>query len=110
MKLKEVLKNISKATGATASNETDLTKITDWLSTGSYCINRCITGDIYKGFPQGRISVIYGESQSGKSLIVANTILEAFKNDKLDIVYYLDTEGGGLWDYLDKHGVDRAKI
>ena len=110
MKLKEVIKNIGKATGAIASNQTDLTKITDWLSTGSYAINRCITGDIYKGFPQGRISIVYGESQSGKSLIVANTVIEALKNNKVDIVYYLDSEGGGLWDYFDAHGVDRSKI
>lgn len=87
-----------------------MTKITDWLSTGSYAINRCITGDIYKGFPQGRISIVYGESQSGKSLIVANTVIEALKNNKVDIVYYLDSEGGGLWDYFDAHGVDRSKI
>lgn len=110
MKLTQVIKDIKKSTGAVASNLTDLTKITDWLSTGSYAINRCITGDIYKGFPQGRISIIYGESQSGKSLIVANTVIEALKNNKVDIVYYLDSEGGGLWDYFDKQGVDRSKI
>ena len=110
MKLKDVLKNIGKSTGAMASDKSDLTKITDWLSTGSYAINRCITGDIYKGFPQGRISVIYGESQSGKSLIVANTIIEALKNKQVDVVYYVDSECGGLWDYLDQHGVDRSLI
>jgi len=110
MKIKDAIKAIGKATGAVPSNETSLTTITDWLSTGSYAINRCITGDIYKGFPQGRISIIYGESQSGKSLIVANTVIEALKSNKVDIVYYLDSEGGGLWDYFDKHGADRSKI
>ena len=110
MKLKDVLKSIGKSTGAVSSNESDLTKITDWLSTGSYAINRCITGDIYKGFPQGRVSIIYGESQSGKSLILANTIVEALKTNKVDVVYYVDSECGGLWDYLDAQGVDREKI
>ena len=43
-------------------------------------------------------------------MIVANTIIQALKNNTVDIVYYLDSEGGGLWDYLDKHGVDRSKI
>ena len=110
MKIKDVIKSIGKSTGAVPSNESDLTTITDWLSTGSYAINRCITGDIYKGFPQGRVSIIFGESQSGKSLIVANTIVEALKNDKLDVVYYVDSECGGLWGYLDAQGVDRSKI
>ena len=62
MKKSEFIKSVGKSTGAVASDKTDLTKITDWLSTGSYAINRCITGDIYKGFPQGRISIVYGES------------------------------------------------
>ena len=43
-------------------------------------------------------------------MIVANTVIEALKNNKVDIVYYLDSEGGGLWDYFDAHGVDRSKI
>lgn len=37
-------------------------------------------------------------------------MIEALKNNKVDIVYYLDSEGGGLWDYFDSHGVDRSKI
>lgn len=110
MKKSEFIKSVGKSTGAVASDKTDLTKITDWLSTGSYAINRCITGDIYKGFPQGRISIVYGESQSGKSLIVANTVIEALKDGKVDVVYYLDSEGGGLWNYFDSHNVDRGKI
>lgn len=43
-------------------------------------------------------------------MIVANTVIEALKSNKVDIVYYLDSEGGGLWDYFDKHGADRSKI
>ena len=56
------------------------------------------------------MSIIFGESQSGKSLIVANTIVEALKNNKVDVVYYVDSECGGLWEYLDAQGVDRSKI
>jgi len=110
MKLSEVVKSINKKTGAVRSDDTDLTKVTDWLSSGSYAINRALTGDIYKGFPQGRISVIYGPSGSGKSLILANTICSAIKNNQVDVVYYVDTEGGGLWEYMDAQGVDRKKI
>lgn len=110
MKLSDTLKTIRKSTGAVPSNKSELTKISDWISSGSYAINRAITGDIYKGFPQGRISVIYGESGSGKSMIVANTIIDALNNNKVDVVYYLDSEGGGLWNYFDQHGADRSKI
>ena len=43
-------------------------------------------------------------------MIIANTVIEALKSNKVDVVYYLDSEGGGLWEYFDKHNVDRSKI
>ena len=96
MKLNDALKSIKKNTNAESLEESTLAKVTDYLSTGNYAINRVLTGDIYKGFPAGRISCIAGASQSGKSLLAANTVIEALKNDKVDIVYIFDSEGGVL--------------
>ena len=110
MKKTDALKSIKKNTGAETLADSTLAKVTDYLSTGNYAINRVLTGDIYKGFPTGRISCIAGASQSGKSLLVANTVIEALKNDKVDIVYIFDSEGGVLVDYFKQHGVDMTKI
>lgn len=110
MKLKDAVKSISKATGAQEIEESTLAKVTEYLSTGSYAINRVLSGSIYGGFPCGRISTIAGESQSGKSLLVANTIIEALKNNKVDIVYIFDSEGGVLVDYFKAHKIDMSKI
>ena len=101
MKLSDILKNIRKSTNSKPVSECmDIIRVNDWISSGSYAVNRALTGDIYKGFPQGRVSVVYGDSGSGKSFIVANTIIDAIKNNKVDVVFYLDTEGGGCWDYI----------
>ena len=43
-------------------------------------------------------------------MLVANTVIEALKNDKVDIVYIFDSEGGVLVDYFKQHGVDMTKI
>ena len=110
MKKTDALKSIKKNTGAETLADSTLAKVTDYLSTGNYAINRVLTGDIYKGFPTGRISCIAGASQSGESLLVANTVIEALKNDKVDIVYIFDSEGGVLVDYFKQHGVDMTKI
>ena len=69
-----------------------------------------MTGDIHKGFPVGRISTLFGLSQSGKSLIAANTVVNALKNDQVDVVYIFDSEGGTLVDFFKKAGVDLEKI
>lgn len=110
MKLKDAIKSIGKSTGAQEIEDSALAKVTEYLSTGSYAINRVLTGSIYNGFPVGRISTIAGESQSGKSLLVANTIIEALKANKVDVVYIFDSEGGVLVDYFKQHKVDMSKI
>lgn len=110
MKLNDVVKSIRKQTKAETIDESSFAKVTEYLDSGSYAINRVLTGDIHKGFPVGRISTLFGLSQSGKSLIAANTVVNALKNDQVDVVYIFDSEGGTLVDFFKKQGVDLTKI
>lgn len=110
MKLNDVIKTIRKSTKAQTIDESTFAKVTEFIDSGSYAINRVLTGDIHKGFPVGRISTLFGLSQSGKSLIAANTVVNALKNDQVDVVYIFDSEGGTLVDFFKKEGVDLSKI
>ena len=40
---------------------------TDWISTGNYALNYLISGDFNRGIPLGKVTVLAGEPQSGKS-------------------------------------------
>lgn len=110
MKLKDTLKNISKLTGAEILSESSYAEVKDFLDTGSYALNRVVTGDIHKGIPCGRITTLFGQSGSGKSLIAANTAALALKHDKVDVVYIFDSEGGTLVNIFKQHGVDMSKV
>lgn len=110
MKLKEVIKNIKKNTGAETLADSIYADVKEFLDTGSYALNRVLTGDIYKGFPVGRISTLFGTSGSGKSLIAANTAALALKNNKIDVVYIFDSEGGTLVNVFKQHNVDMEKV
>ena len=48
----------------------------------------------------GRISTLFGLSQSGKSLIAANTAVRALQDDKVDKVIIFDSEGGQVFDVI----------
>lgn len=99
-----------KDCGTTTAAESELTKITDWYDTGSLALNRVISGgDIYKGIPKGKVVTIYGDSQSGKSLIASQTAANALKNGKIDVIYYVDSEGGGTG-ILENLGVDMNRV
>ena len=109
-KLSDLRKAFRKSVGSTDAEESSMAKVTEFLDSGSFAINRVLTGDIHKGFPVGRISTIYGESGSGKSLLAANAIVDALKNKNFQAVYYFDSEGGALWEYIKNGGVDLSLI
>lgn len=109
-KLSDLRKAFRKSVGSTDAAESAMATVTEYLDSGSYAINRVLTGDIHKGFPMGRITTIYGESGSGKSLLAANAIVDALKNKKFQCVYYFDSEGGALWEYIKNGGVDLSLI
>lgn len=110
MKKSDMLRNLNKNIGAKPIDESDVANVTDYLSTGIYSLNRILSGSIYGGFPVGRITTVAGESQSGKSLIAANTVIEAVNNDKVDNVIIFDTEGGVPVNYIRSHCKDMSKI
>lgn len=110
MKLNDVLKTIRKSTGSETIDESSYAKVTEFIDSGSYAINRVLTGDIHKGFGCGRIHTLFGLSQSGKSLIAAHAVMNALKNNQVDVVYIFDSEGGTLVDFFKKEGVDLKKI
>jgi RecA/RadA recombinase len=103
MKLNDAFKGIVKTTGAKALVDS---KPTGYLDTGSLAINRVLTGDIHKGFPIGRISTLFGLSQSGKSLIAANVAIKALQDNKVDRVIIFDSEGGFPVDMFQKAGIN----
>ena len=47
-----------------------------WVSTGNYTLNYLISGDFEKGIPLGRVTMLAGESGSGKSLIASGNIIK----------------------------------
>ncbi len=108
--ISKLLKDFRKGAGSTSAKDSTIMKVDEFLDTGSYAINRVITGDIHKGIPRGRITDIYGESQSGKSWVASNCMIDALNKQGYQFVAYFDSEGGALFNYLEESGVDMDRI
>lgn len=75
-----------------------------WVSTGSYALNYLISGDFQNGIALGKVSILAGESGSGKSLLSANIIKNA--QDKNIFVVLIDTENALDESWLTEFDVD----
>ena len=95
--------------GGESFSESRVGDVSNWISTGSYALNRILSGSIYKGIPSGRITILGGESSSGKSLISAFIAANALK-EGYDAVFYFDSEGGGLKSFFEGVGCDTEKV
>lgn len=84
------------------------TKPRVWLNSGSYALNRVISGSYSKGYPIPGIVEIQGESSSGKSIFLAHLFREAQK-----MGYYTKLEDAeGTWndEFNTGFGVDPEKL
>jgi len=77
---------------------------TYYLHTGSYSLNRLMSGKFEGGAPQGRIVSFGGHSSSGKSLVGASILAHNLKNGGIGIV--IDSEGAIDNRFLAGVGID----
>lgn len=95
--------------GSNSFKNSKYAKINGWLDTGCYALNRILSGNTRNGIAYGRITMFTGESQTGKSMIAGNAIIDALKKG-FERVFVLDTEGGSLYGLIEDSGVDLDKI
>lgn len=82
------------------SSETSPCVVTEWLSSGCIALDRILGG----GFPVGRITEVYGDTSTGKSLIAAQ--VAALAQEDGHIVMMADSESAVSLPIMEAVGVD----
>lgn len=103
---KKVDKNITSY-GSTLK-DSFVSNIEEWIDTGSYALNRLISGNIYNGIPKGRVVAFSGPSGTGKSFTIGRIIANAQNMGYLPIFY--DSENAVDSEFLENLGVDTSKM
>lgn len=93
---------------ASTLEESRLSNVTDWISSGSYSFNRVISGSYFKGFANNRLYAIAGPSGAGKTLIAGSTVRQAQK--KGYTIAYFDSENAIDEDGMKRQGVDVSSL
>jgi len=108
--LGDLLKGIRKETGSASFKNAKYSHVSHYVDTGCFALNRIVSGDIYGGIPAGRVTMLFGESASGKSLIAARIAANAVNKHGYSHIFYFDSEGGGLVDMMTGFNLDPDKI
>jgi RecA/RadA recombinase len=81
---------------------------TDWISTGNYALNYLISGDFKKGVPLGKVTIVAGESGSGKSFICSGNIVKYAQEQGVYVVL-IDSENALDETWLHNLGVETTE-
>ena len=84
---------------ATFLDKSTLSNVDSWVDTGSMPLNAIISGSLYGGIPRNRITMISGESMTGKTYLVIKTLANAQKQGLVPVIF--DTENA-----IDKAGAE----
>ena len=76
----------------------------DWISTGIRALNFFLSGDVDKGIPAGKMIIVAGEQQSGKSFLGARFAAHAQKQGYIPV--WLDSEHASDKRFLARQGVN----
>ena len=88
---------------ATYLSDSTLSRVGGWIDTGSYVLNAIISGSLHGGIPKGRVTMLAGESMTGKSLFVMKILAAAQKEGLIPVIF--DTENA-----IDPEGAERLGL
>ena len=86
----------------------NFSEVTEWIGTGNYHLNACVSGDMFKGWPNNRSCSVAGPSGTGKTFLVLNSIREAIKMG-YNVIFY-DSEAAVDKEQMKKFGIDTNKV
>lgn len=80
------------------------------IDTGSYILNAALSGSIFGGVPNNKITAFAGESATGKTFFVMGVVKKFLDDHKTGAVFYFDTEAAVTKDMMKQRGIDTNRV
>ena len=80
------------------------------IDTGSYTLNAALTGSLYGGVPNNKITAFAGESATGKTFFVLGIVRHFLHSNPTGGVFYFDTEAAVTRSMMEDRGIDTTRV
>lgn len=108
--LSDLVKHSGNKYASIADDGIEGSDITGFVDTGSYSFNALVSGSLYGGIPDNKITALAGESATGKTYF-ALSLVHRFLRDRPDgVVLYFDTEQAITTDMIRDRGIDPSRL
>ena len=66
--------------------------VSGYIGTGNYAMNALLSGSIYGGLPQNKVTAFAGEPSVGKTFYALNVVKQFLEDNKNGFVFYFESE------------------
>ena len=108
--LKDIIKETGNEYATLAKDGVSGGDVDSFIDTGSYSFNALLSGSIYGGLPNNRITAIAGEAATGKTFFALGIVKHFLDTDKEAGVIYFESENAISKDMIESRGVDSSRI
>ena len=108
--LKNAIKESGNEFGSVVEEGVAAADVGGYVDTGSHIFNGLVSGSIYGGLPNNKITAIAGESATGKTFFalgVCQTFLE--NNNDANVVFF-ESESAITKDMIEQRGIDSSRM
>ena len=108
--LKDIIKDTGNEYATLAKDGVAGGDVDSFIDTGSYSFNALLSGSIYGGLPNNRITAIAGEAATGKTFFALGVVKSFLDKDPNAGVIYFESENAISKDMIETRGVDSSRI
>lgn len=107
---RDIVKELKDSnTSIVADGETSA-EFSGFIDTGSYILNAVMSGSLYGGIPNNKITAFAGESATGKTFFVLGVVQQFLNDNPTGGVIYYDTEAAVTKQMMEARGIDTKRV
>lgn len=84
--------------------------VSGFISTGSYSLNALLSGSIYGGLPDNKVTALAGEPSTGKTFYAINIVRQFLQDNPSGFVFYFESESAISKAMMEDRGVDTKRV
>ena len=81
-----------------------------FINTGCYMLNAVLSGSLFGGLPNNKVTMFAGEPSAGKTYLTLDIVKHFLASDPQAAVVYYDTEGAVTKEMMEVRGIDTSRV
>lgn len=108
--IKDMIKETGNEYAGLVEDGIQFSDVTGYIDTGVYILNAMLSGSMYGGIPNNKITALAGETSCGKTFACLSMLKTYFDTNKDVVCLYFDSEGAVTSQMFIERGIDPKRV